>query len=208
MTCASEIQKPRIRVRAGRNTSAGFSEAPFSAAMIERAANACGGISAMMASNAADISRAAVISPTMAREVRETVAALLRREVLAVPVLPSHQRVLDYLHVAMSHETREQFRVLFLDRKNRLIADEGMGQGTVDHCPVYPREVVKRALELDATALVLVHNHPSGDPMPSGADIDMTKEIVAACRALGIAVHDHIVIGRSGHASFKARGLI
>jgi len=109
---------------------------------------------------------------------------------------------------AMAHEAREQVRVLFLDKKNCLIADEVMNQGTVDHAPVYPREVVRRALELSASAVILVHNHPSGDPAPSGADIDMTKQVVEAARALRIAVHDHLVVGRDGVASLKSLGLM
>jgi DNA repair protein RadC len=104
--------------------------------------------------------------------------------------------------------SHEEFRVLFLDRKNVLIADEVQAKGTVDHTPVYPREIVKRALELSASALILVHNHPSGDPTPSRADIEMTREIQAAAKALKIQLHDHLVIGRSGHASFKTLGLI
>jgi DNA repair protein RadC len=102
----------------------------------------------------------------------------------------------------------EQFRVLFLDRKNRLIRDEVLGEGTVDHAPVYPREVVKRALELEASALILVHNHPSGDPSPSTADVDMTKLIVEAARTMEIAVHDHLIVGRQGHASLRQLGLM
>ncbi|MDE3117273.1 MAG: DNA repair protein RadC, partial [Pseudomonadota bacterium] len=108
----------------------------------------------------------------------------------------------------MARNPGEQFRVLFLDRKNVLIADEVQGLGTVDHTPVYPREIVKRALELSASAVILVHNHPSGDPTPSRADIEMTREIVAAAKALRIAVHDHIVVARSGTASFKSLGLL
>jgi DNA repair protein RadC len=108
----------------------------------------------------------------------------------------------------MARSAREEFRVLFLDRKNILIADEVQSAGTVDHAPVYPREVVKRALELGASALILAHNHPSGDSTPSRADIEMTREIVTAAKSLKIAVHDHLVIGRNGHASFKALGLL
>lgn len=129
---------------------------------------------------------------------------LMRSQVMERSTLSSWQSVLDYLHAAQSYEHREQFRVLFLDKKNRLIADEVQQEGTVDHTPVYVREVVKRALELSATAIVLVHNHPSGDPTPSRVDIDMTKQIVAAAGSLGIAVHDHIIVGRDGHASLKA----
>ena len=108
----------------------------------------------------------------------------------------------------MARAQIEEFRVLFLDRKNVLVADEVQNRGTVDHTPVYPREIVKRALELGASSLILVHNHPSGDPTPSKADIAMTREIVGAARALAIAVHDHLVIGRAGHASFKSLGLL
>ena len=108
----------------------------------------------------------------------------------------------------MAFESKEHFRILFLDKGNHLIADEQQQTGTVDHTPVYPREVVKRALELSATAVVLVHNHPSGDPTPSRADIEMTRQIVEVARGLGIAVHDHIIVGRDGHTSFKAQQLI
>jgi DNA repair protein RadC len=124
------------------------------------------------------------------------------------PALSSWNALLDYCSAAMARAPREEFRVLFLDRKNVLIHDEVLNRGTVDHAPVYPREIVKRALELSASALILVHNHPSGDPTPSRADIDMTREVVEAARALRIAVHDHIVIGRGGTASFKALGLL
>ncbi|HEY8273443.1 MAG TPA: DNA repair protein RadC, partial [Pseudolabrys sp.] len=115
---------------------------------------------------------------------------------------------LDYCRAAMAFEPVEQVRILFLDKKNLLIADEVQGSGTVDHTPVYPREVVKRALELSATALILVHNHPSGDPTPSHADIEMTRTIVEVAKPLGIAVHDHIIVGRDGHASFKGLKLV
>jgi DNA repair protein RadC len=130
-------------------------------------------------------------------------AALKSREILS-----SWSQVLAYCTAAMAYETREQFRILFLDKRNTLIADEVQQQGTVDHTPVYPREVVRRALELSATALILVHNHPSGDPTPSRADIEMTRTIVDTAKPLGIAVHDHIIIGRSGHASLKGLKLM
>lgn len=122
-------------------------------------------------------------------------------------VITSWSQLLAYVRLALAHEAREQFRVLFLDKKNCLIADEVMGHGTVDHAPVYPREVARRALELSASAVILLHNHPSGDPTPSSADIDMTRQIVEALRALRIAVHDHLVVGRDGVASLKALGL-
>ncbi|MDX2290539.1 MAG: DNA repair protein RadC [Hyphomicrobiaceae bacterium] len=124
------------------------------------------------------------------------------------PVMSSWAHVVDYVTAAQAHADVEQFRVLFLDRKNRLMADEVHGRGTIDHTPVYVREVVKRALELGSTALILVHNHPSGDPTPSRADIDMTKLIMEAARPLGVNVHDHIIVGREGHASLKALRLI
>jgi len=123
------------------------------------------------------------------------------------PVLSSWSSVLDYCRTAMAFAEKEQFRVLFLDKRNQLIADELQQVGTVDHTPVYPREVVKRALELSATALILVHNHPSGDPTPSRADIQMTQAIVDVAKPLGISVHDHIIVGKEGLASFKGYGL-
>ncbi|QWW69303.1 DNA repair protein RadC [Rhizobium sp. WYJ-E13] len=132
----------------------------------------------------------------------------LKSELRGKQVLSSWSSVIQYCHAAMAHETREQFRILFLDKRNALIADEVQGHGTVDHTPVYPREVVRRALELSATALILVHNHPSGDPTPSRADIDMTKMIIDAAKPLGIAIHDHIIIGKDGQASLKGLRLI
>jgi len=124
------------------------------------------------------------------------------------PVISSWTALLGYVRVALANESREQFRVLFLDKKNQLIADEVMNHGTVDHAPVYPREVMRRALELSSSNLILLHNHPSGDPTPSRPDIEMTKQIVSAGKALSIVVHDHLVVGRDGVASFKALGLI
>jgi DNA repair protein RadC len=124
------------------------------------------------------------------------------------PVLSSWSAVLDYCRAAMAFSEKEQFRLLFLDKRNALIADELQQSGTVDHTPVYPREVVKRALELSASALILVHNHPSGDPAPSAADIRMTREIAEVAKPLGIVIHDHIIVGREGHASMKGLRLI
>ncbi len=131
-----------------------------------------------------------------------------REAVAKRPVISSWSALLAYVKTALAHEAREQFRVLFLDKKNQLIADEMMNRGTVDHAPVYPREVARRALELAASAVILVHNHPSGDPTPSSADVDMTRQVVQAARSLGLAVHDHLVVGRDGVASFKALGLL
>ncbi len=133
---------------------------------------------------------------------------MLKSELRDKQLLSSWTAVIDYCHAAMAFEEREQFRILFLDKKNALIADEVQQTGTVDHTPVYPREVMKRALELSATAIILVHNHPSGDPTPSRADIDMTTLIIETAKPLGITVHDHIIIGKDGHVSFKGLKLI
>jgi DNA repair protein RadC len=140
--------------------------------------------------------------------VRAAALRLMRAEVFERPVLASWSQLLDYCRAAMAFEPREQFRILFLDKRNQVIADEVQQTGTVDHTPVYVREVVKRALELSATALVLVHNHPSGDPTPSRADIEMTKQIDQAAKNLGIVVHDHVIVGKQGHASFRGLGLL
>ncbi|CAN0586525.1 unnamed protein product [Ectocarpus sp. 12 AP-2014] len=122
--------------------------------------------------------------------------------------ISSWDALLDYCHTTMAHRETEQFRVLYLDRKNILIADEEQARGTVDHVPVYPREVARRALELNASALILVHNHPSGDPTPSQADFDMTGKVASACEALSITLHDHLVIGKSREISFRAEGYL
>ena len=142
------------------------------------------------------------------KAVAAAASRMARAEVVARPVLGSWAQVIEYCRAAMAFEPREQFRILFLDKKNLLIGDEVQQQGTVDHTPVYPREIVRRALELSASAIILVHNHPSGDPTPSRADIDMTRTIVDTARPLGIVVHDHIIIGRDGHASLKGLQLI
>ncbi|NSX53369.1 RadC family protein [Parasulfitobacter algicola] len=133
---------------------------------------------------------------------------MARSKVMQRPVLSSWDDLLDYCHTAMSHLETEQFRVLYLDSKNVLIADEEQARGTVDHVPVYPREVMKRALEINASALLLVHNHPSGDPTPSQADIGMTRQIQEAATSLGITLHDHLIIGKSQELSFRSEGLI
>lgn len=133
---------------------------------------------------------------------------MARAKVIQKPVLSGWQALIDYCHTAMAHRETEQFRVLYLDRKNVLIADEEQGKGTVDHVPVYPREVVKRALELNASALILVHNHPSGDPTPSDSDIAMTGQVEDAANALGLVLHDHIIVGKSDELSFRAAGYL
>ncbi len=133
---------------------------------------------------------------------------LARQAIQDRPVLGSWKDVIDYCHAAMANADRETFRILFLDKRNHLITDEVQGVGTVDHTPVYPREVIRRALEVGATAIILVHNHPSGDPTPSNADIRMTQDIIAIAGPMGISVHDHIIIGRNGHASLRGLKLI
>jgi DNA repair protein RadC len=140
--------------------------------------------------------------------VQAAASRLLRGEVKKRPVLSSWSAVLDYCRTAQAFADREQFRVIFLDKRNQLIADELQQVGTVDHTPVYPREVIKRALELSATAIVLAHNHPAGDPTPSRADVQMTEQIIAVASPLGISVHDHIIVGRDGPASLKGLKLI
>ncbi len=162
----------------------------------------------------APIARLAEVSgvgPAVMQEFKIVEAAaqrLARSRVMHRPVLTSWDALLDYCHTAMAHREIEQFRVLYLDRKNVLIADEEQARGTVDHVPVYPREIMRRALELTASALILVHNHPSGDPTPSQADIAMTARIVAAGEVMGIAVHDHLIIGKSRELSFRSEGLL
>jgi len=140
--------------------------------------------------------------------VHAAAARLTRGALRARPLLASWSGVIDYCRTTMAFADKEQFRILFLDKKNQLIADEQQQSGTVDHTPVYPREVVKRALELSSTAIILVHNHPSGDPTPSRADVQMTQAIVEVARPLGIEVHDHIIVGKNGHASLKGLKLI
>ncbi|MBL3550943.1 RadC family protein [Rhodovulum sulfidophilum] len=151
------------------------------------------------------------VGPSVIVELKLVEAAaqrLARTRVMHRPVLSSWDALLDYCRTAMAHRETEQFRVLFLDRKNVLIADEEQASGTVDHVPVYPREVVKRALELNASALILVHNHPSGDPTPSQSDIVMTTQIEAACAALGLVLHDHLIVGKARDLSFRSEGYL
>ena len=132
----------------------------------------------------------------------------MKNELMEKPILNSWTRLMDYCMSTMAHDTREHFRILFLNKKNELIADEIQGSGTVDHTPAYPRETMKRALELGSTALILMHNHPSGDPKPSQADVDMTRQIIRAAEPFNIAIHDHIIISKNGYSSFKNLGLI
>ena len=169
-----------------------------------------GSLSAVLSASIDDLCRINGVGETVAMDLK-----LVHELAQRIGLEPLHRRtvisswnaLLSYVRIAMAHEPREQFRVLFLDKKNQLIADEVMNEGTVDHAPVYPREIARRALELSSCACILVHNHPSGDPTPSEADIAMTLEVVSACRPLRIAIHDHLVVGRDGVASFKALGL-
>ena len=151
------------------------------------------------------IGEAAVVA---IKTVAEAAGRLARKEVIDLPVLSSWDRLVAYLRVRMAHQKTESFRILFLDTKNRLIADEEQQRGTVNHTPLYPREVMKRALELAASAVILVHNHPSGDPSPSKADIEMTREVRDVGEGLGIILHDHVIVARGGHSSFRSLGLL
>jgi DNA repair protein RadC len=162
-----------------------------------------------MAATPAQLQEVEGVGPAAAVIIKVVQASALRmaqQELIRRDVIGSWKKLLDYCRMRMAEEKTEQFRLLFLDNKNAVIADEEQQRGTVNHTPVYPREVVKRALELGASAIILVHNHPSGDPTPSEDDIVMTKEVAAAAEKLGIAVHDHIVIGRKGHASLRNLG--
>ncbi|MEW5727893.1 MAG: DNA repair protein RadC [Pseudomonadota bacterium] len=147
-------------------------------------------------------------SATVLKALAEASIRVCRLKVMNRPVISAWDRLIDYCNAVMARLPMEQFRLLFLDRRNVLIADELQQQGTVDHTPLYPREVVKRALDLNASAVIMVHNHPSGDPSPSRADIDMTRAVRDALAAVGITLHDHLVVGRKGHVSFKGQGLL
>ena len=170
-----------------------------------------GSLEGVLAAPEREIARVEGVGSAVAADLKLVHAFSLRLthgQVARRPVISSWTALLAYLRAALQHAPREEFHVLFLDKKNQLIADELMGEGTVDHAPVYPREVVRRALELSASSLILVHNHPSGDPEPSRADIDITREVVTAGRPFGLSVHDHVIVGRDGMASLKAKGLM
>ena len=170
-----------------------------------------GGLSAIIGASIADLQKVRGLSENSAvllKTVQALTIKILKNDMEKKPILGSWQKLIDYCYVAMAHEKREHFRVLFLNRKNQMIADEVQQVGTVDHTPVYPREIVRRALELGATAIILVHNHPSGDPSPSDSDIAMTEDVIKAASALGILVHDHLIVSQNGHVSFKSLGLL
>jgi DNA repair protein RadC len=179
--------------------------------LARRLLEAFGDFNGVLSAPVPRLTEVAGVGESVAVELKLVEAAahrLSRTRVMRRQVISSWDALLDYCRTIMAHRGTEAFRVLYLDRKNVLIADEPQGEGTVDHVPVYPREVVKRALELGASALILVHNHPSGDPTPSAADIDMTGRIASAAEALDIAIHDHLVIGKSRELSFRAEGLL
>jgi len=170
-----------------------------------------GSFAAVMSAPVSELEKCSGISVNAAAALKAVQASahlMMKQEIMAQPVLNNWQRLLDYCAATMAHETREHFRILFLNKKNVLIADEVQQSGTVDHTPAYPREIIKRALELGATALILVHNHPSGDPAPSPADIEMTGLIKAAAAPFAITLHDHLIIAKNGIASFKTLGLL
>ena len=171
-----------------------------------------GSFSAVFNASQARLEKIDGLGPTSVAHIKviQAVAARFGRDRIDTekPILSSWTQLIDYCRSQMAYESIEQFRILFLDKKNRLIADEVQQTGTVDHTPVYPREVIKRALELSATALILVHNHPSGDPSPSSADVRMTREIADIATPMGITLHDHIIVGKSGHASLRSLKLI
>ncbi len=170
-----------------------------------------GGFGAVLSADPGQLETRGELGPVAVVALKAVAAAaarMLREEVMERPVLGSWTQLLNYLQLAMKYEKAEQFRLLFLDNKNTLIADEVQQRGTIDHTPVYPREVVKRSLELHASALIMVHNHPSGDPTPSRADIEMTRLVAKAVAAVNVTLHDHLIIGRKGHNSFKTLGLL
>ncbi len=179
---------------------------PIGKALLKR----FGTLQAVLAASAEELRGVAGVGEAAALDLKllhEASLRTLRAPAMGREVISSWTALLAYVRVALAHAPREQFRVLFLDRKNQLIADEVMNEGTVDHAPVYPREIMRRALELSASSVILVHNHPSGDPTPSKADIQMTRQVVDAGRSLNVQVHDHLIVGRDGVASLKALGL-
>lgn len=170
-----------------------------------------GSLPELMAATPEELIKVSGISENTATAIK-TVSAIsartMKQELQSKPLLNNWTRLMDYCHATMAHEKKEHFRILFMNKKNELIADEIQGSGTVDHTPAYPREIMKRALELGATALILMHNHPSGDPKPSQADVDMTRHIIRAAEPFNITVHDNIIISRNGYTSMKNQGLM
>lgn len=170
-----------------------------------------GSLPELMSATPQELTRIDGVSENTATAIKATYAIairMLKQDLEGKPILNSWTRLMDYCHATMAHEKKEHFRILFLNKKNELIADEIQNSGTVDHTPAYPREIMKRTLELGATAIILMHNHPSGDPKPSQADIDMTRLIMRAAEPFAITIHDHIVISRNGYTSLKNQGLM
>jgi DNA repair protein RadC len=179
--------------------------------LARRLIEAFGDFNRVLTAPAARLEQVEGVGPAVVTELKIVEAAaqrMARARIMHRPVLSGWDALLDYCHTTMAHREIEQFRVLYLDRKNVLIADEEQARGTVDHVPVYPREIIRRALELNASALILVHNHPSGDPTPSDADITMTARIAQAADSMGITIHDHLIIGKSRELSFRSQGLL
>lgn len=179
--------------------------------LAKRLLSTFGDLNRVMAAPAARLRQVHGVGQAVVEQIKimeATAHRMAQAQILKMPVLSSWDALLSYLQTAMAHMGTEQFRVLYLDRKNVLIADEAQAQGTVDHVPVYPREVVKRALELDASAMILVHNHPSGDPSPSEADIEMTYQIKEAAEVLNITLHDHLIVGKATQLSFRSAGYL
>jgi len=173
--------------------------------------NRFGGLPELMNAPVEELLKIKGVSENTATAIKAITATshrMMKRELMSKPILNSWTRLMDYCMSTMADETKEHFRILFLNKKNEMIADEIQGSGTVDHTPAYPREIMKRALELGATALILMHNHPSGDPKPSEADVDMTRQIMRAAEPFNILIHDHIIISKNGYSSFKSLGLI
>ena len=179
---------------------------PLAKALMTRFGSAAGVLTASV-EELTSVSGVGLATALDLKAVHEASRRLALAEVTKRPVISSWSALLDYVRTVIQHEAREQVRVIYLDTKNQLIRDEPTSQGTTNHAPLYPREVVRRALELSASSIILVHNHPSGDPSPSAADIAVTKEVVAAAKPLGISVHDHLIVGRHGVESLKSRGL-
>ena len=170
-----------------------------------------GSLSELMAASIEELIKINGISENTAVAIKTThsiSSRAMKQELKQKPVLNNWTRLMDYCHATMAHEKKEHFRILFLNKKNELLADEIQGSGTVDHTPAYPREIMKRSLELGATAIILMHNHPSGDSTPSQADIDLTHQIIRAADPFNIHIHDHIIISRNGYSSMKNKGLI
>ncbi|MFA4952478.1 DNA repair protein RadC [Brevundimonas sp.] len=179
---------------------------PAAIALVER----FGDLGTILNAEAGELQRTGVAPQVVQQleQLRTLFTRAIREEACRRPVISSWSQLLAYVRTALAHQPREQFRALYLDRRNCLIREEWVADGSVDHAPVYPREVVRRALELNASSMILVHNHPSGDPSPSTADIEMTRKVIDAARVFNIVVHDHVIVGREGTASFKSMGLI